>query len=1340
MKKDHTSNISYRIHYLGWLAGTLALSSVTTEALAQNDGDVFIPVIDYTTVVDDNGNVIDVPQSESLISDFSQVILSGDQTPQFSVHPVSDLVIQSSQRFNFDNSTDSVDTTTEDLELDQTTIAKLRSQLVSNGRLLISSQSPAPKFTTRSSRAERQEQSDDFFPPVDLSAHSTPQFSNQYATAQPRAEITPEIEALQQPTATVTSELAQLDTQSAAISSQQVEILNPIVGTVLDIPAATVIIRFPIGAEVELRANGELVDADLLGRTETDTTTGLVTQSWYGITFSEGENIITVTAAGGGAQLATTVVEVRGTPVTMEVGARESRIPADGRSTATVQGRLLDENGNLSNWSSVVTLTASDGEFIGADYNPDQSGFQVRANNGMFTAELQAPLEAKTVQLQATAAGDLEAYNQIQFETAYRPSIATGVVDLRFGARGTDYYSSFRDFLPLDEDNDYELDLSAAVFATGNIGEWLFTGAFNSDRALNEDCRGQSGVFSNAVDSCDALYPTYGDDATRTATAPSQDNLYLRLERTSPVEGATPDYAMWGDFNTQEFANSSQLFTSLSRQLHGFKLNYNLGDLAVTGFYGDNIEGFQRDTIAPDGTSGLYFLSRRLVIPGSEVIVIELEELDRPGTVIDRQQLFRNTDYDIDYDRGTLLFNDSIPQTTVGEFGEILVRRIVVTYQFEDQGSDTNIIAGRLQYNFDRSLDSASWLGTSYIRENQGSRNFELFGADAQISLGDSGQLVAEYANSSNDFELSGPISGSAYRVELEGDLGNWLAGRAYWRSTDSGFSNAATTSFVPGQTRYGAQADVQVGPDTKLRAQFDHEDNNGIAPQPLTTLTELLEPGSSPIPGQRVDNSLTTYSLGISQQFGDSDLDFDWIHRDRTDRLTPEILGVSSDQLRTRLTTRLTDKITLRAQNELNISSESDPLYPNRTLFGVDWEFMPGLSIGVNQIFYGGGINDRDSLTTIDFSGERNLGPDTKIRGRFSRLEGQRVGGAIGLEHGFNLGPGLRLDLGYEHAFNTVNGTTAAGTQFTQPFAVGRGGSSLSTSDADTYTIGLSYTDNPDLQANARFEHRTSSQGSNTVFDANALGRLSPSLTTLFSYQYADTANQGIRNLGATSHLKLGLAYRDPNQDKFNALVRYEHRINPSSIPTNATFGSSIDTSEHLFATEAIYTPNWQWELYGKYAFRNSSTTISRPTDIGGDFTSSNSVHMAQLRATYRLNYHWDITGEVRWIGGLGDYSETGYALEAGFYPTPDLRMYAGYSGGSAQDRDFGVDRSSSGFYLGVAAKINSLFDGFGLQNVAPAQQQESRVNSIDEIAEEVSVDSSDETDLVEVQEAEAQ
>ncbi|NER81831.1 MAG: TonB-dependent receptor, partial [Leptolyngbya sp. SIO1D8] len=620
-------------------------------------------------------------------------------------------------------------------------------------------------------------------------------------------------------------------------------------------------------------------------------------------------------------------------------------------------------------------------------------------------------------------------------------------------------------------------------------------------------------------------------------------------------------------------------------------------------------------------------------------------------------------------------------------------------------------------YNFSRTLGQESWLGVTYLRENQGDRGFTLYGADARIALGAAAEILAEYAYSSNEFDLDGPVSGSAYRLEFNGEITDWLQGRAYLRHTDAGFSNLATESFRPGQTRYGTQLSAQLSPDTTLRFQFDHERNRGTAPRPLLSLEDLIEPGSTPLTGSIVDNSLTTISVGLTQRLGDSRFELDWIHRDRTDNSDIDRLSASSDQIRTRLTTDLENNLTVYAQNELNLSSDSDPLYPNRTLFGLDWELMPGISLGVNQIFVGsGGINDRGNFTTVDLSGDYQLGEDTTIRGQLALIDGQQIGGRLGFDQGFTLAPGLRLDLSYERVFNNLYGNTAAGEIFSQPFAVGDGASALQLTSGNSFSVGLAYTDNADFQASTRLEHRTSSRGSNTVFTASALGRLTPAINTLLDFRMSRAANQGL-DLGTSSTLKVGLAYRDPQRDNFNALLRYEYRRNPSSTPDSLLFGSSIDTSEHLLSAEAIYAPNWRWELYGKYAFRTSSTRI------GGlangeiefpEFTSNSAIHLAQLRATYRLGYAWDITGEVRWIGSSAGYSEFGTALELGYYMTPDLRLYAGYSLGGAYDRDFsGANRSASGPYIGITAKLNSLFDGFGIQEVAPPQQEESVIEA---------------------------
>ncbi len=1097
-------------------------------------------------------------------------------------------------------------------------------------------------------------------------------------------------------------------TPAAPISSGEVVILTPTAQTVLDVPAATVVVQYPQGSQLDLRINGVAVPADLIGRTETDPKTQRVTQTWYGVSLKEGTNALTAQAItkGQAGTVASLTIMVRGDVQKLTVNTLESRIPADGKTAATVQGQLLDAQGNRSNRDAIITLTSTAGEFIDADADPDQPGFQVKAHLGQFTARLQSSLEAKTVKIRATT-DKLEAFTQLNFETNLRPSIATGVIDLRLGKRGTDFYRGFRQFLPPDQDYHTQFDFQSAAFATGRVGNWLFTGAFNSSRPLNETCDGTTRLFRDQQ-FCDHTYPIYGDSSQSTVITPSIDSVYLRLERNSPVIGAGIDYAMWGDYHTEEFAQKSQQFTATTRQLHGFKGNYNLGDLQVTAFYGNNVQGFQRDTLAPDGTSGYYFLSRRLLLEGSENIFLETEELNRPGTVVDRKLLNRGPDYEIDYDRGSILFRQPVLRTDISKEGETLVRHIVVTYQYDTPGSGSSIYAGRLQYHLARGLNQESWIGGTYLKENQGNRNFSLYGADAYFSLGPKSHVIAEYAHSTNDSDVMGEVSGAAYRLEFAGEIAKGILGEAYYRKAETGFANNATVSFVPGQTRYGGQVTAQVSPLTSLRFQIDHEKNEGIAPRALTTFADLFAPRNEALPGDRVDNSLTTIAAGIQQKIGSADLSVDWLHRARRDRLQTG-LDSTSDQLRSRFTLPLTKTLTFQAQNELTLSSQTDAVYSDRTLLGLNWQAMPGVNVQLAQQFFTRGQYAGQSLTSLNVLGDYKFGPDTTLKGRYSILggaDGMAMQGAIGINQGIKLAPGLKLDLAYEHVFGGLLGRKATGNQFAAPFAAGQSAASLGLESGDNYSIGLDYTGSPDFKASARYEHRTSSSGTNTVLSAAAAGKLSPALTALIRYQQANASNQTLSGLGTTADLKVGLAYRDPRDDRFNALLRYEYRKNPNTIPDSILFGSGTGSNSHLFALEAIYAPNWQWEFYGKFALRRSATYLA--SDLAGTST----VTLAQIRATYRLGERWDLVGEARWINQSGGFRETGLALEAGYYLTPDLRLSAGYSFGRAQDDDFTGSRSAGGFYGGITFKVNELFNGFGLQKLDKPRSTETVVS----------------------------
>ena len=214
-------------------------------------------------------------------------------------------------------------------------------------------------------------------------------------------------------------------------------ILAPTPNAVLDIPATSVVLQYPVGTTIELKVNDTLVDSKLIGRTETDAKTNMITQTWYGVSLSAGKNILTAKTSQG--LVTTATIQVAGAPTKIQLTTAETRIPADGRSLVNIEGQLLDENNNPSNQDSVVTLYATAGEFAGVDTDKDQPGFQVLVVRGKFSAKLRAGLDAQTVRIRATNL-NMEAYAQVQFETNLRSSIATGVFDVRLGARGTDYY------------------------------------------------------------------------------------------------------------------------------------------------------------------------------------------------------------------------------------------------------------------------------------------------------------------------------------------------------------------------------------------------------------------------------------------------------------------------------------------------------------------------------------------------------------------------------------------------------------------------------------------------------------------------------------------------------------------------------------------------------------------------------------------------------------------------------------------------------------------------------------------------------------------------------------
>ncbi|NEQ20504.1 MAG: hypothetical protein F6K28_14925, partial [Microcoleus sp. SIO2G3] len=253
---------------------------------------------------------------------------------------------------------------------------------------------------------------------------------------------------------TVSQNEAPLAEPAPTLAPNEVRILTPQPGATSS-RSTSLVVQYNADAQIQVNVNQEPIDPAITTQQERDEVQNIITQVWYNIPLEEGENTLTVQAGDGTPSSVQLTVEEKA--VQIEVApVGDPRVPADGRSTISLQGRVTDENGQLITEETVVTLTASAGKFVGADEDKDQLGFQVTAREGLFTAQLQSGLEAQKVRIRAAVeeleqgiedvrqslipnTSPFEAYTQIEFVTNLRPSLVSGVVNLRIGASGTDF-------------------------------------------------------------------------------------------------------------------------------------------------------------------------------------------------------------------------------------------------------------------------------------------------------------------------------------------------------------------------------------------------------------------------------------------------------------------------------------------------------------------------------------------------------------------------------------------------------------------------------------------------------------------------------------------------------------------------------------------------------------------------------------------------------------------------------------------------------------------------------------------------------------------------------------
>ncbi|MDP2229094.1 MAG: OmpA family protein, partial [Moraxellaceae bacterium] len=586
-------------------------------------------------------------------------------------------------------------------------------------------------------------------------------------------------------------------------------------------PATRIAIKHAPGHKVVLtNAAGDVISPLNFDGTSYNADRTVAVSVWRGVPLVEGRNLFTATvtnARGDQVGRFTGLVHYSNTPVRAELVSAQSVLVADGRSRPVLAVRLLDRDGKpvrdgvtgpleiLAPYQSQQQAEFEQKRQL-AGLDRFQPQYRVQGDEGIAYIELAPTTDSGMVQANFTFQTGQDSTRRQEIRAWVEPHARDWVV-VGF-AEGTVGYNTLKDNVQplLDqgiEEGGYA-DGQISLYAKGRVlGKWLMTMAFDSDKSDQRD-RQQSllGVIDPGQ-----YYTLYGDGTGQRQDAPSQDNLYLKLERGQ-------FYALFGDYETG--LNQTQLMR-YSRTLNGIKSEKGDGRVRFNVFVSETPQNYARDERQGNGTSGLYRLSQTGIVLNSEKIRIETRDRLQSQNILQSRTLIRHLDYDIDYRAGTLFFREPIPSRDTN-FNPIF---IIAEYETLGVASEELNAGGRVALH---TLDDRVAVGVSAIRDENQQGATSLAGVDVKVKVGLDSEFRLEFASSDGQQGLLSP-SGSAFIAEYEHHSAAFDL-LAYARQQEEGFGKGQQNVSEAGQQKMGVEVRRHLDANWSLKSHLYAQDN----------------------------------------------------------------------------------------------------------------------------------------------------------------------------------------------------------------------------------------------------------------------------------------------------------------------------------------------------------------------------------------------------------------------------------------------------------------------------------------------------------------------------------
>ncbi|MDD0815804.1 hypothetical protein PSQ39_14295 [Curvibacter sp. HBC28] len=997
-------------------------------------------------------------------------------------------------------------------------------------------------------------------------------------------------------------------------------------------------LKGPLPGQIKLKVNGEPVDDKRIGKRVTLAARDLRALEYIGIPLRGGENGLEAEASddfGNVRERVRIQLVAPGEPTQIELTLPQTA-PADGKTPIKVKVRITDSAGLPIHTRLPITLDSNSGRWNMPDLSPSEPGWQAFVQGDGTEFELIPPAAPGDGRVRVFH-NKLVREARIAYLPDLRPLTGIGVVEGVFDlssrgsiALGSPQRSAFESELnsfSTTSGNGHMAARTAFYFKGTILGSYLLSTAYDSDKPKN------TSMFRDIQP--DQFYPVYGDSSIKSFDAQSTGKLYVRIDKNR-------SFLLYGDFVTTSSPEVRQL-SQINRSVSGLRHRYEDKDLRIDSYLSRDTLTQQIQEFPANGTSGPFVLQGLgdMVI-NSETVEVLVRDRNQLQTVLKTTQLTRFVDYTIEPLSKTLLFTAPVRSLDP----DLNPQSIRVSYSVDSGGTPFWVAGTDAQFKVNDQLQ----LGAVAATDRNPTATRSLAAATALARLDEATTLSSEVVKTQSDAKGNG----QAGRIELRRQ-DDQLKLVAQVNSASTQFDNPNATTPA-GQTSASLRMELRLDPSTQLKAEgvYNH---NGIGSQGSDTH------GASVAVQRRLSDTVTA-EVGVrtGQQSGPNAGSFNYGTVSSPTGPSMSQTGVSSvNQNFTSVRGRLTSKVPEVPQAEVFVEAEQGITDGERHALtvGGNYQITDQARLYGRYALVSNLYNNQYDANTTQQNNVGLIGVETAYMegGRLfneyrmvDTIDGRGAQAVLGVRNMLKLTDHLRGTAGLEHT-GALGGVPGLGST--------------------AVTGGLEYTLENQLRASTTVELRHGTDANSALNTLGLALKLDADWSLLARSVVSSNNSRAVG--GATQLLQrqqIGFAYRPVDQDLWNAIGRYEHRlqnIGVANAGSSLTLPGSTRTESQIISLQANVQPERSTILSARYALKWARS--------GSDGISTSGITQLLLgRITRDLNASWDLGLQAGLTLANGtSTNQTILGLEAGYQLMPNLWMSGGYNFMGIKDPDLG-------------------------------------------------------------------